>query len=164
MKTRILALILALASIFTATALTSCGASPYRNDVKVSELCSAIDSQFEAKTFATMANDYIVNMMGISSDAYSDKAVRVRASGANIDEYGIFKAGSADGAEELERLVVDYIVYRIDSWMPEYMPEEFPKLEAATVKRFGQYVVYLILEDDVKEAAFADIEAILTSK
>lgn len=164
MKNRIIALILALISIFTVAALTSCGASGYRDDVKVSEIRDVIDAHFEEKAFATMANDYIVNMMDIPLSDLADKAVRVRASGANIDEYGIFKASSEADVAALETKVKEYIIFRLETWMPEYMPEEYPKLEAATVKTFGQYVVYLILDADIKDAAFADIEALLTAE
>ena len=57
-----------------------------------------------------------------------------------------------------------YIARRIEAWMPEYMPEEFPKMEAASVKIFGNYVVYAILSEDVKADVFDAVKAELTEK
>jgi len=47
--------------------------------------------------------------------------------------------------------------------MKEYMPEEFPKLESAEVKTAGNYVIYAILSDNDKKAAFDAFNKALTA-
>ena len=81
--------------------------------------------------------------------------------GANVDEYGIFKASSEDGVAAVEQMVQSYLSKRVETWMPEYMPEEFPKVQSAKAQVYGQYVVYCILDDSEKSAVFNAIEAAL---
>ena len=53
---------------------------------------------------------------------------------------------------------------RLDVWMEEYMPEEKPKLENATVKTMGRYVVYCILSDEAKDTVFTAVDNMLLGK
>lgn len=146
--------------------LASCGGSTeYSADVPVSELCSAADALLpDSSDFATTSDSYIIGMMEIDPTEFADYAVKIRASGANIDEYGIFKAADSSEVEAAVSVVNAYLAMRVDTWMPEYMPEEFPKMEEASVKVFGQYVVYAILADDVKADVFNAIEEKLLEK
>ena len=41
------------------------------------------------------------------------------------------------------------------------MPEEKPKLDKAEVKVYGNYVLYVIAGDDIREAVYQDVEKIL---
>ena len=45
--------------------------------------------------------------------------------------------------------------------MPEYLPEEYPKLKNAEIKSAGLYVMYAVLSDSEKEAAFKELENML---
>ena len=111
-----------------------------------------------------MTSDYILGMMDIDTSEFAEYTVKLRASGANVDEYGIFKAKSDDDVENVKETVQKYLAMRVDTWMPEYMPEEFPKMQKASVKVMGRYVVYCILDDDVKADVFTSIENILLGK
>ena len=165
MKHKLLAAALLVA--VTLLTLVSCGsgAVKYREDVAVPDLCAAADPLIgDSSTMATMTDDYLYGMMGIELDGISDYAVKVQASGANVDEYGIFKASTEDGVAGVEQMVQSYLAKRVETWMPEYMPEEFPKVQNATTKTFGQYVVYCILDDSEKTAVFNAIEAALKAE
>ena len=85
---------------------------------------------------------------------YAGYTVKINAYGANIDEYGIFQAADDKQAKDVEAAVEAYLQLRLDSWMDEYMPEEKPKLSSAEVKSEGKYVMYAILGDADKTAAF----------
>ena len=78
-----------------------------------------------------------------------------------VDEYGVFRAKDADAAKELEKQAKDYLANRLETWMDEYMPEEKPKVENAECRVFGNYVVYAILSDANRSAAFKAVEAAL---
>lgn len=78
--------------------------------------------------------------------------------GTNIDELGLFKGADASQAERLKTAVTDYLQLRLNSWMPEYLPDEFPKLQNAKLWTEGSYVMYAILSDDGREAALEAFE------
>lgn len=144
----------------------SCGNSAaYQTDVPVTDLCFAVDSTLEAPSeFAEMTEDYIKGMMQIDPAEFAEYAVKMRVSGTNIDEYGIFKVASEAEVQSAAETVKAYLNMRIEAWMPEYIPEEFPKLQNASVKVMGQYVIYCILDNDTKIAAFSAAEEMLTDK
>ena len=145
--------------------LASCGADSvtYSSSISTDDLASAADAALGfGETLTEVPDDYIRGMMAIDTSAFADYTVKIRASGANIDEYGILKAPEGVAVSEIESIAKDYLAMRLDIWMDEYMPEEKPKLEKATVKVMGSYVIYCILDDAAKDTAFGAIEAELT--
>lgn len=58
--------------------------------------------------------------------------------GTSIDEFGIFQGADSSQAAELKSAVEAYLQFRLDSWMPEYLPEEFPKLQSAKLWTRGK--------------------------
>ena len=144
--------------------LVSCGTASvtYASDVPVSELVSGADRALGFdETLTEVPADYIKGMMEIDTSAFSEYAVKIRASGANIDEYGIFKAPEGTSVADTEAIVRAYLDMRLDIWMEEYMPEEKPKLEKAEIKIMGDYVIYCILDTGSKDAVFNAMEALL---
>ncbi len=166
MKKTLLALILAL-TVITPVILASCGSETlsYSTDIAVSDLAAAADTALaDSETLTAVPDDYIKGMMNIDVSAFEDYTVKIRASGTNIDEYGIFKAPSDDAVTGVKEIVSDYLDMRLDIWMEEYMPEEKPKLENATVKTMGRYVVYCILDEDAKDTVFTAVDNMLLGK
>jgi hypothetical protein len=102
--------------------------------------------------------------MKMKIDLFADYLVKVNAAGANIDEYGIFKAKDPAQLEAAEEEVKSYLQLRRDTWMDEYMPEEKPKLEAAEVKTVGLYVIYAIVSEESRKAVFDTFTDMLTIK
>ena len=84
---------------------------------------------------------------------YAAYTVKINTIGIAIDEYGIFKGADEAQAKDIKTAVENYLQLREDTWMKEYRPEEFPKLQAAEVWTEGNYVMYAILSDDAKAAA-----------
>ncbi|MEF9971576.1 MAG: DUF4358 domain-containing protein [Oscillospiraceae bacterium] len=155
-KTKITALVLA--CLMMLSLLTACG-SKVRDDVTTDAIATAVDSAIGNEGNMVVAPEsYLESYMMMESSAYSEYQVRINAYGINIDEYGIFKGKDEAQTAALETAVKDYLKLRIDTWMKEYMPEEFPKLENAQVKVVGNYVMYAILDDAGKTAAFAALE------
>lgn len=165
-KRRCISFIIATLLAMTCLVTTSCGDSvTYSADVAVAELADAVDALLENPSdFATMSDDYIIGMMEIDPTEFVEHTVKLRASGANIDEYGIFKVKDEAEASAALETVKAYLARRVEAWMPEYMPEEFPKMEAASVKVMGRYIIYAILADDVKAEVFDAIEDKLIEK
>lgn len=166
MKKSLVSLILAVSLMFPAV-LAACGAETvsYSTDIAVADLAAAADAALaDSETLTAVPNDYIRGMMNIDVSAFEDYTVKIRASGTNIDEYGIFKAPSDSAVDSVKEIVSGYLDMRLDVWMEEYMPEEKPKLENATIKTMGRYVVYCILSDDAKNTVFTSVDNTLLDK
>ena len=142
-RTGCLSFILAAIMAILCMSAVSCGGASYKTDVDVTALPP---------------------LMEIDVSKFDGHIVKLRASGANIDEYGIFKASENATTADIKSTVEQYLARRVEVWMPEYMPEEFPKMEAASIKVIGEYVVYAILSEDVKADVFSAIEVELTEK
>ena len=139
--------------------LTACGGGSVKNDVAVSELGKAIDEAIgNSGDMVDAPGSYITSSMKLDLSNVSEYTVKINSRGVNIDEYGIFKAADEAQLKELQTLVDNYLKFRIDTWMVEYMPEELPKLQNAEVKVVGNYVMYAILSDSGKSAAFSAFE------
>ncbi len=87
--------------------------------------------------------------------------VEANSKGENIDMFGVFQGSDEKQTAEIKKACDDYLQMRKDTWMPEYMPEERPKMDAAEVKVVGHYVMFAILSDSDKTAAFGAFEKAL---
>lgn len=155
---KISALILVIA--IACAVLCACGSSGTETkNVPVADISAAV-AEAIGKTDALTAVDenWIRGWMKVEASQFGEQMVMINAYGANVDEYGIFKAGENMSAADIKATVEAYLQLRMDSWMDEYMPEEKPKLEDAEIKVIGDYVMYCILSESDAEAAFAKFE------
>ncbi len=146
-------------TLVLAVCLCACGGgddAQIRDDVPVSDLSNAVLADIsEADSLTQVDANYIQNALKIAPDMYETCDVRVSTYGTNINEFGIFQAADEEAAATLDQAVADYLQMRDDAWMPEYLPEEYPKLENAQHQRVGRYVMYAILSDSERTAAFS---------
>ena len=84
-----------------------------------------------------------------------------QTSGIGIDEYGIFKMNDAESAEAMRTAVESYLATARATFNENYAPNERPKIDASEVKVFGNYVIYAVLSDAEKDAAFTALETAL---
>lgn len=158
MKRRIVSFALLL--VVAVSLLCSCGKKAgYKNNVEVGKLAESAEKAAKLEGLSEIDDNYINNRMQLELTDVSEYVVKVNVYGTNIDEYGIFKAENEKQAKALSAELEDYLKRRDDEWMHEYMPEEYPKLEKAECKSYGNYVVYAILSDDAKSALFADVKS-----
>lgn len=153
-----------LCAVMICLLLGACGSgTKVRDDVAVSDIVAKV-SESIGKTDSLVEADanYIKGFMKTDPAEFGEYAMLINAYGVNIDEFGIFKAGGSMSAEDIKATVDAYLQLRRDSWMDEYMPEEKPKLTSAEVKVLGDYVMYCILSDSDKTAAFAAFEDALS--
>lgn len=140
--------------------LCACGGGA--KNVPVEDVVSALDAALgKGDSLVAVDANYIKGYMKIDVADYEGYAVKINAYGANIDEYGVFKAKDSSQAKEVKSAVEGYLQLRVDSWMDQYMPEEKPKLTSAEVKTNGSYVMYCILSDADKSAAFGAFDGAL---
>ena len=158
MKMKKITLFLALALMLCL--LCACGAEENDvPDVDMDTLSIAVGSAFSNPDLTDIPDSYIETMMKLTDDQYTEHFAKISSVGTNIDEYGIFKANDAEGVKVLEKAINDYLAYRLEIWMDEYLPEELPKLQNATVTTTGNYVMYVIADGAVCDAAQAQFDA-----
>lgn len=146
--------------------LAACGgkSTEIRNDIAVLDVSAAVAAVLsEDDALVSVPDSYISGSMKMDVSNYEGYDIKINSKGINIDEYGIFKAKDSSQVAALEQAVNDYLQFRKDIWMDEYMPEEYPKLENAEVNTFGNYVMYAILSDSSKKAAFDAFEKSLAA-
>lgn len=134
--------------------LSACG-SKAAAEPEMSEVVAAVEAVVPTDGMTELTGSYIENVFKLTEDKYADCYVMSTNVGTTIDEFGIFKGADEAQAAELKSAVEAYLQFRLDSWMPEYLPEEFPKLQGAKLWTEGNYVMYAILSDDAKTAAEA---------
>lgn len=133
--------------------LCACGSGA--KDVPIEDVTAAVDEALgKGDSLVAVDENYIKGYMKMDVADYEGFTVKINAYGANIDEYGVFRAKDSSQAKEVESALKSYLQLRLDSWMDEYMPEEKPKLTAAEIRSSGNYVIYCILSDADKQAAF----------
>lgn len=133
----------------------------WRSDVPVSKLCEAVEKHLDGGNLAAMTESYLQGNMKLDTSLFSEFTVKINAYGANVDEYGIFKAPDEAGAAAVKKAAEAYLQMRKDTWMEEYMPQEKPKLTKAAVKVCGLYVIYVIVGDDVRQPILDEFEKAL---
>lgn len=157
MKIKRISLILALALMLSL--LAACGGGGYRDDVSMTTLENAVDSALGgAGSMIQAPASYVESTIKLTDADFEESCIKLDSQGININEYGIFKTADKSAAKALETKLKDYLQYRLDIWMPEYMPEELPKLENATVTVAGNYLMYSILDDSGRDAVASAFE------
>lgn len=153
-----IALIIATVLTFCACGKDSGSKVEYKTDVTAAQLAEQVTAVNDSWTFVAMDENYIAGAMKIDVSGYADYVVNINGFGTNVDEYGIFKAKDEASVATVKADAENYLKFRLDTWMEEYMPEEKPKLEKAEVKVCGLYVMYAILDDASRADAFTAFE------
>ena len=77
----------------------------------------------------------------------------------SIDNVGIFEAKSKDDVKKFEKMVDTFLdFYKNEVWDDTYLQDEYPKLRDAERVTAGNFVMYVILDDDARAAAIAASE------
>ncbi len=161
-KTKFICLSLAL--IMLLGLFAACGGGiAARDDVAVKDISSAVAGALGGENYVEPPESYVTGSMKLDPAAFAEYSIQMNSKGINIDEFGIFKGSDAKQTANIETAVKDYLAYRVDGWMPEYMPEERPKLDNAQIKTMGNYVMYVILSDDDSKTALGEFEKALKS-
>ncbi len=153
---RIICILLILAAL---ACLLSCAKkAAWRDDVPLDKLAETVEKHLDGGSLASMQESYLKGAMKLDPALFADWLVKINAYGANIDEYGIFKAPDEAGVAAVKQAAEGYLKLRRDTWMEEYMPEEKPKLTQAEVKVCGLYVIDVIVSDDARGPILSDFE------
>lgn len=158
--TRIISLVLIIALM--ASALCACGGKTQTKNVPAADIAAAVAEKIgKTDSLSAVEANWIKGWMKTDASLFGDYTVMVNVYGANVDEYGIFKAGEDMSAAKIQTVVQAYLDLRVQSWMDEYMPEEKYKVEDASCEVIGDYVMYCILSAEDSQTAFATFEELL---
>ena len=141
---------------------TACDRVSYTSDLSCGDVANAVLSRSskEFVEYESYYTDYIISDRSL----YNDSTILYSIEVNDIDEIGIFRATDKENAKILEQMLCEYIDdMRITerAFIESYAPDELPKLDGATVRRFGNYVVYIIVPTDKRAAVLDTIDEIL---
>jgi len=144
---------------------TACGADggdvAYRTDLTPQEISDACMPALSSASLLSPADsDYIKYRLLLDETMMESCVVYIQNAGTSIDEFGIIKSRT-DYTDAVEKAVADYLQRRNEEWTGQYLVEEYPKLQAADYKTFGQYTVYAILSNEDKEVFYPAVSDML---
>lgn len=150
MKLNTKLIIIFLFATFSFSVLSACGSTS--KNVPVSELSEKITAALDKSGMSVPPENYVKGYMKRSASEIGEYVIMKNVIGTNIDEFGIFKAGTMT-TTDIKQMVEEYLKTLRDSWM-NYQPEEEPKLTGAEIKVSGDYVMYCILDEADRTTAF----------
>lgn len=158
---KIISLVLILA--LSASLLISCSNAKYKDDLAVSDVANVIAESVKVDGgYKTLSDDYLSFYFELPNGV-SEKTVVQSIKEQEITEFGVFKTDSKN-VKTLKSAIEQYLEEQKAILVPQvnmYAPEEAPKIEKATVKVFGNYVVYLIMDKDTQDTAYDAVTNLL---
>ena len=153
--------------------LSACSTTAYRDDRTANELVSCVERAVPSEDgYRLVEPDYL------SASAFGEDLDLIRThvtdwaialsdrSDTHPDEILVFHV--KDGAPDTLRAVTDAVLrhkdrlrQRLGDYYRMYAPEELPKLESASVKVCGNYVLMTILDEQQTRTAHAAFEQAL---
>ena len=142
--------------------LASCSKSnDYRDDIPCSDLARAICDEAEVGGgYSAYEKDHIAFLFDNTTLA-NDSSIMYSTEVTDINEIGVFHCENKDNAKSLAETVSKYVTdmqTEQKAFIESYAPREVPKLNGAEVREYGNYVIYLIMNDEDKEDAIEEIE------
>ena len=149
------------------SSLASCSKNKdYANDVSALSIYEEISDVLEGTGEYFEFNELHIEQYFPNTDEYDDHYAVYSADVNDINEIGIFKAPDEFYALGMLKSCETYISDMKEhsrAFIASYAPQEIPKLDEAQARRFGQYVVYLVLPDDLSEIVFDRIDEFLSA-
>ena len=137
--------------IFSLLCMASCRQAHYREDIScqaiTATLCESLGSDEEFLPFG----EEQIRFSFENTDRYADQSLVYSARSENIDEIGVFFAKSDEDVPELRRICEQYVETLREeqrAFVASYAPREAVKLDTATVRVFGRYVLYTVLSEE----------------
>ena len=156
-----IALILVLA--IAASLLISCTKESYKDDVSLDTLRGKIEELVSVDGgYTVLSDDYLTFYFNLPANV-TERLVVQSVKSEDITEFGIFKT-DAKNADAIKDAIENYLKSQEEILVPQvnmYAPNEAPKIRDASVKVFGNYVIYLVMESDTQNSVYSAIEALL---
>ena len=163
-KGTIIILVSIVAAVAVIALIAVLGSQPeYIDSVASVDLAMVGKASFETSGGVKMLDDDVILKYTDEDLPYlKDYSVIKAKASKNINEFGIFRVEEGH-AKELEAIIRKFLENQQESYrVMNYFPEEIEKIDCATVKVYGNYVVYSFLNEVDTEAFYAAIEKEIT--
>ena len=145
--------------------LCSCSTkNQYSNTIECAYITNELQDQvLNEQAYALYSAEDIAFMFDDVED-FDSYSVIYSTSSDDISEIGVFHAVSEEKSIELIDDLADYLSDLKEekgAFVRNYLPDEQKKLEEAKIGRFGNYVVFTVLEEAQSKSVFEKIEKIL---
>lgn len=133
----------------------------YKNDLACEPLAKDLSALCPVDDGYSEYGEDQIRFFFENTSIHDDYAIFYSTNAEDINEIGIFHCPNEDSAEEMARITENYIKMMQDTqinFISSYAPYEIPKLESAEVRRYGNYVVYTILDTDERRSVYSLLE------
>lgn len=154
--------VVAIVAIVALVLILSIGNNNYTDTLSTAQIYNSVADSFSTEKGVKILDDDVILEFTDDDLPYLKDYTVVKANYAkNINEVGIFRVESGK-ANELKKIIEKYVketqqIYRA----MDYFPEEVEKIDFATVKVFGNYVIYSFLNEKDTEAFYNAIENLI---
>ena len=157
---KIYAFIVCLTLVF----LPSCAKRQYSDTLNCVEITDVIRKEIlSAEDYSAYSREDIAFMLDDINELDSYSVIH-SSSSDDIGEVGVFRAASQEEGLELLDGVTEYLNELKEekgSFVRNYLQGEQEKLDCAKVKRFGNYVVFTVLDSTQSDKVFKQVEKLL---
>lgn len=165
MKKNIKILILSLLAVvvlIAATVLVLINNESYTDKYSSTELYNSVSNSFSTDGGINILDSDVIFEFTDEELPYLEDYTVLKAKNAkNINEIGIFKVENTK-AKDMKVLIEIYVSNLQQAYRAmDYFPEEVEKIDCATVKVFGNYVVYSFLNEKDTQSFYDAIETTL---
>ena len=163
------ALLLCMTLLFSMTAMAACGGGdgqseetrdPNKAPATLDSIWTAVSAVVPNADKLTDAQESQLGSFfnGAKPEDFASYKRVLQSMSTSIDEIGIFEAKSAEDVKKIEAMVDDFFAFYLSLWNDDYLAEEKPKLENAERVTSGNFVMYVILDDETRAAAITAFE------
>ncbi len=157
---KLLVFALLLACLF----LYACKNDKYSSDLSCNDITNTLQKRISELNEYTAYSESDIEFILENDDHFDSCSIIYSISGEDIGEVGVLHAKSGSDARKLledARNYIEQVCEDKNSFVENYLPKERSKLDCADAKRFGNYVVFAMLESDVRDTVFAEAEKML---
>ena len=145
---------------FVLLALASCSAQADRiTTADAREIASIIEESAPSSFgYCDVSEYYEESFFDDMSDLLQCYVFKCNES-TNFNEFGIFEFESPSDAKKNEIIIKNYLVKSRQDFENGiiYNTAEYPKFKNATLRRYGNFVIYTILNSDEADKAYSEI-------
>ena len=163
------ALLLCAALLFSMTALAACGGGdgesaetrdPNKAPATLESIYAAVSAVVPGADKLTDAQASTLSGFfgGAKPEDFASYKIAVQSMSTSIDEIGIFEAKTPEDVKKIETMIDDFFALYNDLWNDDYLETDYPKLKNAERVTGGNFVMYVILDDDARAAAITAFE------
>lgn len=157
--------IIALLSLPCAFIFTFCSAKTFSDSLACNELSSTLQKEISVPygEFGEYSSADL-NLFFPDSELFDDFYVIYSKDNTDVSELGILRASNEENAK---KLLEDAQLYIKDNqeqkreFLRNYSPSELEKLNSAEARRFGNYVIFTVADQDEKSKIFQKAEELL---